>query len=120
MGLAGYIGDGSKFFPIMWVCHLLVALPYVLCTFTIPIAMYSDDGGQCRSLGGSLLYPLKPVYWTHCGLFLVYVWMMLSITYFSAAKSIFYPELYNKVTETNTSQSINQSIKQTINQPKAN
>merc|ERR1712070_331487 len=96
MGMSGYIDD-KTLFPIMWIVHLLVALPYCVCTVAIPIAMYSDDGGQCRGLGGSALYPLKPVYWTHCGLFLVYVWMMLSITYFSYAKaSIFHPELYSE------------------------
>ena len=49
---------------------------------TIPLAIYSDAGVECRSTAGfeAPLYPLVPVYWTHCGLFLVYVWMMLSIT----------------------------------------
>jgi len=89
MGMGGYTDDGCLF-PVMWIVHLLVALPYVLCTITIPVAIYSDDGKACREVAGPPLYPLVPVYWTHCGLFIVYVWMMLSITYYSFLKPTFF------------------------------
>merc|ERR1712086_68472 len=89
--MAGYTDD-STLFPIMWIVHLLVALPYVLCTITIPIAIYSDDGTACRNTLGSKgpMYAIVPVYWTHCSLFLVYVWMMLSQTYFSFLKPSYF------------------------------
>ena len=91
MGMAGYTED-SRLFPIMWVLHLLVALPYVLCTFTIPAAIWSTEGEECRATTGfdSGLFPLVTVYYVHACLFLVYVWMMLSITYFSWAKATFF------------------------------
>lgn len=91
MAMGGYTDDGCLF-PVMWILHLLVALPYVLCTFTIPMAIYSDDGKACRGVAGAPLYPLVPVYWTHAGLFLVYVWMMLSVTYYSFLKPTFFPK----------------------------
>eukprot|EP00442_Polarella_glacialis_P038521 CAMPEP_0115102664 /NCGR_PEP_ID=MMETSP0227-20121206/34055_1 /TAXON_ID=89957 /ORGANISM="Polarella glacialis, Strain CCMP 1383" /LENGTH=183 /DNA_ID=CAMNT_0002498835 /DNA_START=35 /DNA_END=586 /DNA_ORIENTATION=+ len=94
MAMGGYTDDGCLF-PVMWILHLLVALPYVLCTFTIPHAIYSDDGKACRALAGAPLYPLVPVYWTHATLFSVYVWMMLSVTYYSFVKPTFFP--YTKV-----------------------
>merc|ERR1711988_157613 len=86
MGMAGYTDDNTLF-PICWILHLVVAQPYCLCTVTIPISIYSDDGKACLAAGGQYLYPLKTVFWTHCILFLVYVWMMLSITYYSWAKA---------------------------------
>jgi len=94
MGMAGYTDD-QTLFPIMWVFHLLVALPYCLCTITIPLSIYADKGKDCRAAAGARLYPLEAVFWTHCCLFLVYVWMMLSVTYYSFAKAtFFYPDLY--------------------------
>ena len=83
MAKAGYT---EGFFKLMWVVHLLVALPYVLCTFTIGINLYSDDGIACQAANSGPLYKLTAVYWTHVGLFNVYVWMMLSITYYSFVK----------------------------------
>eukprot|EP00419_Tripos_fusus_P052627 CAMPEP_0172799274 /NCGR_PEP_ID=MMETSP1075-20121228/1782_1 /TAXON_ID=2916 /ORGANISM="Ceratium fusus, Strain PA161109" /LENGTH=168 /DNA_ID=CAMNT_0013636943 /DNA_START=65 /DNA_END=571 /DNA_ORIENTATION=+ len=88
MAMGGYT-DSVCLFPVMWIVHLLVALPYCISTVTIPMAIYSDDGKVCRESAGPNLYSLVPVYWTHCGLFLVYVWMMLSITYFSFLKPTF-------------------------------
>ena len=79
MGMAGYTDDG-RLFPAMWILHLLVALPYVLCTFTIPVAMFSDDGVACRG-NVSFLKPLVPIWILHASLFLVYVVMMLTVTY---------------------------------------
>jgi len=93
MGMGGYTSD-ALLFPVMWILHLLVALPYCLCTVTIPLAIYSVDGTTCREGAGAPLYPLVPVYWTHAGLFIVYVWMMLSITYFSFLKPTFFSSPY--------------------------
>mmetsp|Transcript_21038 Transcript_21038/g.40288 ORF Transcript_21038/g.40288 Transcript_21038/m.40288 type:complete len:163 (-) Transcript_21038:22-510(-) len=86
MAMGGYTDD-SCLFCVMWFLHLIVALPYCLCTVTIPLAMFSDDGKACRELAGAPLAPLVPLYWVHAGLFMVYVWMMLSVTYFSWAKA---------------------------------
>merc|ERR1712216_34893 len=82
MAMGGYTDD-SGLFKSMWILHLLVALPYCICTFGIPSAIYSDDGP---------LYTLKPTYWTHAGLFIVYVWMMLSVTYYSFVKPVFFSD----------------------------
>uniref|UniRef100_A0A7S0FXJ7 EXPERA domain-containing protein n=1 Tax=Pyrodinium bahamense TaxID=73915 RepID=A0A7S0FXJ7_9DINO len=89
MGMGGYTDDGVLF-PVMWILHLLVALPYCVSTVTIPLAIYSDDGKACRELASAPLYPLVPVYWTHATLFNVYVWMMLSVTYYSFVKPTFF------------------------------
>merc|ERR1711965_569252 len=88
MAMAGYTDDAC--FCIYWVLHLLVALPYVLCTITIPLAIYSDDGVACRASAGSTLYPLVASYWLHLSLFFVYVAHMLMITYYSFLKPKFY------------------------------
>merc|ERR1711988_707991 len=85
MAMAGYTDDQN--FPFYWVLHLLVALPYVVCTITIPLAMYDDKGKACRIAGGVAMKPLVSVYWLHCGLFMVYVWMMLNVTYYSWARA---------------------------------
>mmetsp|Transcript_111280 Transcript_111280/g.227846 ORF Transcript_111280/g.227846 Transcript_111280/m.227846 type:complete len:165 (-) Transcript_111280:105-599(-) len=88
MAMGGYTDD-KILFPVMWILHLLVALPYCLCSVTIPMSVFSDEGKLCRSAGGSRLDPLVPLLITHEVLFLVYVWMMLSITYFSFLKPTF-------------------------------
>jgi len=85
MGMAGYT-DNASMFKVMWILHLLVALPYVLCTITIPMAIYSDDGAKCIASNEGPMLRLEPTFWTHCGLFMVYVWMMLSVTYYSFLK----------------------------------
>jgi hypothetical protein len=85
MGMGGYT-DNSKLFNVMWILHLLVALPYCISTVGIPMAIYSTEGEACMAANAGPLYRLKPTYWTHCVLFLVYVWMMLSITYYSFIK----------------------------------
>ena len=57
--------------------------------------MYGEDKGEtCRKAMGTNAYVLEAVYWTHCGLFLVYVWMMLSITYYSFVKPTFFRKKY--------------------------
>ena len=76
-----------------WILHLMVALPYCVSTVGIPLAMYSDDGAMCRTAMGSAGYPLEATYWVHCALFLIYVWMMLSITYYSFAKATFFKKI---------------------------
>merc|ERR1712070_424811 len=89
MAMAGYTDDA--YFCVFWILHLLVALPYVLCTITIPLSIYADSGVTCRNAGSARMYPLVAVFWTHCGLFNVYVWMMLSVTYWSFVKPTFAP-----------------------------
>mmetsp|Transcript_122886 Transcript_122886/g.274491 ORF Transcript_122886/g.274491 Transcript_122886/m.274491 type:complete len:169 (-) Transcript_122886:91-597(-) len=91
MAMGGYTDD-NLLFPLMWILHLIVALPYCICTYTIPHAIYSDEGKSCRVTAGAPLLPLVPVYWTHAALFLVYVWMMLAVTYFSWAKPTFFAQ----------------------------
>jgi len=89
MAMGGYVQE-KNWFIFGWFLHLIVALPYVASTIAIPIVMYSDDGGVCRTAMGPAGYSLVAVYSTHCFLFLVYVWMMLSITYYSFAKATFF------------------------------
>merc|ERR1712226_222447 len=91
MAMGGYTDD-SGLFKSMWILHLLVALPYCICTFGIPSAIYSDDGAKCIAANDGPLYTLKPTYWTHAGLFVVYVWMMLSVTYYSFVKPVFFTD----------------------------
>ena len=86
MAMGGYTED-KFWFPFGWFFHLFVALPYCVCTVGIPVAMYEDKGKVCRQAMGSMAHPLEAIYWTHAALFLVYVWMMLSITYYSWAKA---------------------------------
>merc|ERR1711988_769624 len=88
MAMAGYTDD--YLFPMYWIFHLIVALPYVVCTFGIPGAIYSDEGKACRDLKWSWKYPIEGVYWTHAGLFLVYVWHMLCVTYYSWGRATFF------------------------------
>ena len=88
MAMGGYTDDGCMF-TFGWFLHLFVALPYCLCTYTIPAAMYSDDGLVCLDSMGVAGATLVVTYWTHAVLFLVYVWMMLSITYYSFVKPSF-------------------------------
>jgi len=88
MAMFGYTSQG-KGFAFGWVLHLLVALPYCVSTVGLPVAIYSDAAEVCRAAMGPGSDVLVAVYWTHCGLFLVYVWMMLSITYFSFLKPTF-------------------------------
>ena len=88
MAMGGYTDDKCMF-TFGWILHLVVALPYCISTVGIPAAMYADDGKACRESMHSMAHPLVAVYWTHCCLFLVYVWMMLSITYFSFLKPSF-------------------------------
>merc|ERR1711998_805799 len=85
MGMGGYT-NSSGLFKIMWVLHLLVALPYCICSLTIPLAVWSDEGQKCIAANQGPLYRLEPTLWVHLSLFMVYVWMMLSITYYSFVK----------------------------------
>ena len=89
MAMGGYVSD-PFWFAFGWILHLLVALPYCISTVGIPMAMYSADGTTCRASMGPAGIALEPVYWLHAALFLVYVWMMLSITYYSFAKATFF------------------------------
>merc|ERR1711998_198842 len=86
MGMMGYTNNSTGF-KIMWILHLLVALPYCLCSVTIPLAVWSDpDGAKCIADNAGPLYRLEPTLYVHLCLFMVYVWMMLSITYYSFIK----------------------------------
>jgi len=89
MAMGGYT-DSNCMFTFGWLLHLVVALPYCICTVGIPLALYAEEGQRCRQgmplgMGKAVI----GVYWTHCALFMVYVWMMLSITYYSFVKSTF-------------------------------
>ena len=95
MAMGGYTSDKCMF-TFGWILHLLVALPYCISTVGIPVAMFSDDGVSCRAAMGPFGLALVPVYYTHAALFLVYVWCMLSITYYSFIK----PSFVKKITPT--------------------
>ena len=91
MAMGGFNGDGGKFgnfyFPFYWFFHLFVALNYVLCTFTIPMAFYSDDGKLCKAANPTNGERLEIVYIVHAAFFFYYVFNMLSVTYYSWGKS---------------------------------
>ena len=90
MAMGGYTDDKCMF-AFGWTLHLIVALPYCVSTVGIPVSMYADEGKVCRTAMGQTGDALSVVYWVHCILFIVYVWMMLSITYYSFAKVTFFP-----------------------------
>ena len=98
MAMGGYIAD-TFWFGFGWILHLLVALPYCISTAGIPMAMYSAEGTTCRASMGSAGLTLEPVYWLHAAMFLVYVWMMLSITYYSFLKATFFGKQIGAVDE---------------------
>ena len=95
MAMGGYTNDPCMF-KFMWIVHLIVALPYCISTVGIPVSMYNDSGKACRTAAGTAGDPILVTYWVHCTLFLVYVWMMLSITYFSFLK----PKCFGKKAKT--------------------
>ena len=72
MAMGGYI-QSTCMFVFGWLLHLFVALPYCISTVGIPVVIYSAEGATCRTAMGASGLALIPVYWTHCGLFLVYV-----------------------------------------------
>ena len=127
MAMGGYI-DSTCMFAFGWILHLLVALPYCICSVGIPVVVYSAEGALCRTAMGPTGLALVPVVWTHVALFGVYVcpceyrtrdtyghprrssrlvdrfiaarqvWMMLSITWYSFAKPTFFKGKYGKAT----------------------
>jgi len=88
MAYGGYI-DSTCWFVFGWILHLLVALPYCISTVGIPVTLYEDDGEICRTAMGPSGLAIVPVFITHAALFMVYVWMMLSITWYSFVKPTF-------------------------------
>merc|ERR1711998_714423 len=102
MAMGGYMNN-SALFKVMWILHLLVAIPYCICTVTIPMAIYSTDGQACIAANQGPMYRLEPTYWVHSALFLVYVWMMLSITYYSFIKP-------NKIVELKTAEAVKTGV----------
>mmetsp|Transcript_15215 Transcript_15215/g.28944 ORF Transcript_15215/g.28944 Transcript_15215/m.28944 type:complete len:168 (-) Transcript_15215:267-770(-) len=91
MAYGGYTDD-SLVFAIYWFAHLVGGAAYTICTFTIPIARWSDKGKNCASLAPITGDRLELVYIFHALLYLVYVGSMLSITYFSYVKPTFFPK----------------------------
>ena len=96
MAMGGYI-DSCVMFAFGWFLHLFVALPYCISSVGIPYVVYSDAGTLCRASMGTAGLTLVPVMWTHIALFLVYVWCMLSITYYSFLKATFITKGTGKV-----------------------
>ena len=88
MAMGGYIADNCMF-TFGWFLHLFVALPYCISTAGVPIAIFSSEGTLCRAAMGPAGLTLVSVYYVHAALFMVYVWMMLSITYYSFIKPTF-------------------------------
>ena len=72
MAMGGYTDDGCMF-TFGWFLHLFVAMPYCICTYTIPVAMFSDEGTACLETMGPAGPTLVVTYWTHAILFMVYV-----------------------------------------------
>ena len=87
MAMGGYTGS-CGWFAFGWILHLLVAMPYCISTVGIPVVLYSTEGTTCRAAMGPSGFAVVGVYWTHCALFMVYVWMMLSITWYSFLKCV--------------------------------
>lgn len=88
VGMAfGGFTESNFYFPFYWFFHLFVALGYVLCTITIPMARFSDDGEACVALNPTGGERLKWVYIVHAAFFFYYVFNMLSVTYFSCGKT---------------------------------
>ena len=90
MGMGGY-ADDQCLFPMYWILHAIVAVfGYTSCTYLIPVARYSDEGEACAALapvnGEKIVY----VYYVHAALYFVYVYSMLSVTYYSWAKATFF------------------------------
>ena len=86
MAFAGFT-ESNFFFPFYWFFHLIVALGYVLCTLTIPLARFSDDGVACALLNPTNSERLVVVYSVHAAFFFYYVFNMLSVTFFSCGKT---------------------------------
>lgn len=87
MAMGGYI-DSTCMFVTGWIMHLIVAMPYCICSVGIPVVVHSVPGTACRASMGSYGLALYPVMWTHISLFMVYVFCMLSITYYSFVKPL--------------------------------
>jgi len=96
MAMGGYIGS-TCMFAFGWVLHLVVALPYCISSVGIPYVIYNNGGQECRASMGPAGLVVEPVVWVHVGLFMVYVWMMLSITYYSFVKPTFFKSKTAKV-----------------------
>jgi len=88
MAMGGFIGSPCMF-TFGWLLHLIVALPYCISSVGIPYVLYNSGGPECRAAMGPAGLVLEPVVWVHIALFLVYVWCMLSITWYSFAKATF-------------------------------
>jgi hypothetical protein len=91
MGLGGYTDD-SFLFKLYWLAHLVGGCCYIICTIIVPLARFSAEGEAC-----ALLNPINGdrtavVYGTHAALFMVYVFSMCSITYYSLIKPTFFPK----------------------------
>ena len=87
MGMAGYTDDKLAFI-FYWFFHLIGGSMYTGSTVIVPLALWSDDGEACADLSPVTGERARVVYYTHAGLYLVYVGGMLAITYFSFLKSI--------------------------------
>ena len=90
MGMGGYTED-SFFFPFYWIAHATVAVGgYCSCTYLIPVARFSEEGEACAALSPVNGERIEYVYYLHAALFFVYVYSMLSVTYYSWAKATFF------------------------------
>ena len=92
MGMGGYTDD-KKLFPFYWTVHAIVAVGgYTSCTYLIPAARYSVEGLACAALvpvnGERIVY----VFYVHAALYFVYVYSMLSVTYYSFLKPTYYAQ----------------------------
>jgi len=90
MGMGGYTED-SFFFPFYWLAHAFVAVGgYCSCTYLIPVARFSEEGEACAALSPVNGERTEYVFYLHAALFWVYVYSMLSVTYYSWAKATFF------------------------------
>jgi hypothetical protein len=94
MGMGGYTGD-AFLFPFYWIMHAIVAVGgYSSCTYLIPAARFSVEGENCAALAPVNGERLKYVFYLHAALYFVYVYSMLSVTYYSWAKATFFSKGY--------------------------
>ena len=94
MGMGGYSGDGCLF-AFYWIVHAIVAVGgYSSCTYLIPVARFSVEGEACAALAPVNGERLTYVFYLHAALYFVYVYSMLSVTYYSWAKKTFFNKGY--------------------------
>lgn len=88
--MGGYVDDVCLF-ATYWIIHALVAVPgYSYATYLIPAARFSDEGVACAALAPVNGERVEYVFYLHATLYFVYVYSMVSVTYYSFLKPTFF------------------------------